>query len=69
MLSILGLLMGWLGFIEKRLKDMKFDLEQKLLDKQELNKLTQENLKEDMLRLEQKIDVVLSYILNSNQKK
>lgn len=54
-------ILGWLGFLEKRLSNIKADFEQRLNEKNEINKVIQSELRADIARLENKIDMLLAY--------
>ncbi len=60
LLSLMGVLGAWLGFIEKRLHDVQTRFEEKLESKNELNRVIQQDLKEDISRLENKIDMLIN---------
>ncbi len=50
---------GAVGFIEMRIAKMYQQIKEKMEDKEEINKVIQQSLKEDIARLETKIDVLL----------
>ncbi len=58
-IPIAGLILGWLGFMEKRLNTMMKEVERKIKDSNRLNEVIQLNLKEDIARMEQKIDMLI----------
>ncbi len=65
--GVFGLLGAWLGFIEKRLNNMQRMIEEKIKDKDEIHNVVQQGLKEDINRLEEKIDKLLfMYIGDKN---
>lgn len=60
LLGILGLLTGWMVFLETRLYRMNAALEKRIEEKNEINKVIQLALKEDIARLETKIDMLIN---------
>lgn len=58
-LGVVGALGMWLGLVEKRLYDMNTHFEEKLRDKNAINEIVQRELKDDIARLETKIDMLL----------
>ena len=66
LIPLAGLVIAWLGFIEKRLHSLKNELESRLKDREKIERIVSDGLKEDierlegaMLRLENKIDKLL----------
>lgn len=57
----------WMGFMEKRLSSMKEVLEVKLKKQEEINDLTTLELKEDVKRLEMKIDKLIELQLQRGE--
>ncbi len=55
------------GFMEMRLSKMYTLLQEKINDKNEINKVIQESLKEDIARLETKIDMLLQLNIRSTK--
>jgi hypothetical protein len=68
-IAVIGALAGWQGFTEKRLQAMKTAFDEKLVEKDKLNQVVQQNLKDDIARLETKIDVMLMRLMDLNAKK
>lgn len=66
-IAIIGALMAWNAFIEKRIQVMYKQLVEKIEDKQQVNKIEQENLKAQVVRLEAKIDMLIELNLNINR--
>ncbi len=56
---ISGIILGWLGFLEKRFRDMRNELEARIESKNQINEIVQSNLKESIVRLESKIDMLI----------
>lgn len=50
---------GAIGFMEMRINRMYTTLQEKIEDKNQINRVVQESLKEDIARLEAKIDMLL----------
>lgn len=66
LLTCIGVLGTWLGFMEKRLQNMSKNFVEKMGDKDKIHEVIQKGLKEDIdrlehtvNRLEQKIDTLL----------
>lgn len=64
-----ALFLGWLGFLEKRLHTMQSDIEHYVDERNRLNeernterKAEQAELKDDIIRLETKIDKLLKIV-------
>jgi len=57
--SVLGVLAGCAGFYEWRIRAMYTQLHEKIKDKEALNKVIQAELKDDIHRLESKIDMLI----------
>lgn len=58
-IAIIGALGAWNAFIEKRLNTMYKQVIEKIEDKQALNTVIQEELKNQVVRLEAKIDMLI----------
>ena len=58
-IAIGGAILGWLGFLEKRLRDINLGFERRLTEKNEINQVVQKDIKHDIERLEEKIDLLL----------
>jgi len=67
-ITISTLIVGWLGFLEKRFSDMRTNFETRLTEKNEINKVIQDELKGDIARLENKIDMLLAFELQRPRK-
>lgn len=71
--EIIGLcitVMGfWIGYIEKRLANLKSVVDEKLQAQAELHKVIQENFKEDLKRVEDKIDTIIQLQLKELNKR
>ncbi len=59
-LAVVGALSAWNAFIEKRIHTMYKQLIDKIEDKQELNKAVQQDIKDQVVRLEAKIDMLIN---------
>ncbi len=66
-LGVLGAVLGWLGFMEKRVRDIMSDVDKKIETNNKINEVIQIGLKEDIARLEAKIDMLLNFSLNRNR--
>lgn len=64
-LCVIGGLTTWNAFIEKRIQSMYKQLVEKIDAKQELNQVIQGELKDDIKRLENKIDTLININLES----
>lgn len=60
-IPLLGVVLGWLGFLEKRLRDTMNDTKERIETANRLNDAIQSNLKEDIHRLEGKIDQLIQF--------
>lgn len=67
-LAIAGALGTWNAFLEKRIMDMKEQFKEKLQDKQDLNESVQASLREQILRLEDKIDRLIELNIQRKDK-
>jgi len=68
-LAVVGALGAWNAFIEKRIQSMYKQLVEKIEDKQELNRAVQQDLKDQVVRLEAKIDTLIQLILTKKEEK
>ncbi len=66
--AIAGAVLGWLGFLEKRFQDMNATFERRLNEKNEINQVVQAELRGDIARLENKIDMLLAFELQRPRK-
>ncbi len=66
-IAIVGALSAWNAFIERRIQSMYKQLVEKIEDKQELNKAVQQDIKDQVIRLETKIDMLIQ--LNLRKQK
>lgn len=57
--TCIGLLFTWNGIQERRLNEMLSYVEKRMKDKQDLNEAAQSDLKDDVKRLETKIDMLI----------
>jgi hypothetical protein len=64
-ISLIGILLAWIAFIEKRLRDMMRDVEEKIVERNKINLVIQENLKDKLDRVEEKLDFVIQELLKS----
>lgn len=60
---------GAISFMEMRMQRMYQQIQEKIADKNEVNKVIQEQLRQDMARLEAKIDMILQNQFNSKHSK
>lgn len=70
-IASIGLILTWLVFNEKRMLTMREQLIEKIQDKQELNEVVQTALKNQLDRVEGKMDMLIQLNLehrNSNTK-
>lgn len=58
-IAIVTALGAWIGFIEKRLHTMYANIKEKIEDKDRVNQVVQQELKEHIVRLEEKIDMLI----------
>ncbi len=58
-IAIGSAILAWLGFLEKRLRDVKADFKAQLEAKNEINKVIQDDIRKDIARLENKIDMLI----------
>lgn len=69
---ISAVVLGWLGFLEKRLSMLKHDYEQQIKSEKELNALTIKFLSEELARIQAKLDaqshLLLQIQVNSVKK-
>lgn len=66
-LAILAILSAWVGFVEWRIRTMYNQLQEKIDDKEKLNSVIQNELKENVARLETKIDMLINLQLRQKQ--
>ena len=64
--SAIGLVVGLAGYIEKRLEMQSRNFEAKLEDRNKINEVIQNSLKEQITRLEAKIDMLLQMNLEKS---
>lgn len=68
-LIVSGATAAAIGFMEMRLQNMYTRIQEKIADKNEINRIVQESLKEDILRLETKIDMLLQLNIDDSKRK
>lgn len=69
-ISVLIAALGfWIGYIEKRFANLKAIVDEKLAAQAELHKVIQENFKEDLKRVEDKIDKIIQLQLRELNKR
>lgn len=66
-IAVIGALGAWNAFIEKRIQNMYRQLVEKIEDKQEINKAVQQDLKDQVVRLEAKIDMLIQLNLRNKE--
>ncbi len=68
LISIIGVaasvIIGWIAFLEKRMQALKAEIREKLNDRDQINKIVQDSLKEDIARLESKLDTLVILLIN-----
>lgn len=69
-ISVLIAALGfWIGYIEKRFANLKAIVDEKLTAQALLHKVIQDNFKEDIKRVEDKLDRIIELQLKSNDKR
>ena len=63
--SLLGALATWLGFIERRIQMLRSDLKEKIDDVNKINKVIQDSTTARLERLENKMDFIISLQLKA----
>lgn len=58
-ISLISIATGLAGFVEWRIRTMYAQLDDKIKDKNEVNEVIQQELKNDIARLESKIDMLI----------
>ena len=66
-IPITGLIIAWLGFLERRLAVQRAEIMKQIENSDKLNQVVQVNLKEDIARLENKIDMLITLQINGNK--
>lgn len=66
--TLAGVIAAWLGFIEHRLHGLSGVLEQRIEDKNAINQVIQRELKEDLVRIEGKLDTMITIQLTAMRK-
>lgn len=61
--TILG---AWMAYIEKRFAGLKHIIDEKVIQQEKINNIVTSELKDDVKRLEQKIDKLIDYHLNKD---
>lgn len=64
-IALIGLILTWLVFNEKRMLTMREQLIEKIQDKQELNEVVQTALKNQLDRVEGKMDMLIQLNLEN----
>lgn len=71
--GLITIIFTWLGFNEKRMSSLRAEFKEKIADREEINRIIQNELKGDINRLEGKIDSLLQVVMDnsrsSNQSK
>jgi hypothetical protein len=65
--AILGVLGSYAGFIEMRLRSMMEQMQEKIKETNRVNEVIQTNLKENLIRIEEKVDMLIKMQLSTKE--